>query len=217
MERCLFVISCFIYFSNIFFILCFSIYNLMFKQKSIHAWIRKIGFHILFTKHTIIAGLGERSPDSEEKRIYKGRAKSLYETNYLPFVFNTKLKDKSFFRLFYNLSSLKSLVISCFIYSSNIFFILCKPARKEETKKTNEKNSWTKVYDMDGCFCLIIAILNGVGASTARRLYDKGPVQQSRGRVSLAEMWYPGLRKPPCPALLAFRPEQKSVCGLWTA
>ena len=55
-----------------------------------------------------------------------------------------------------------------------------KSARKEETKKTNEKSSATRVYDMDGCFCLIIAILNGVGVSTARRLYDKGPVQQSR-------------------------------------
>ena len=35
---------------------------------------------------------------------------------------------------------------------------------------------------MDGCFCLLIAIINGVGASTARRLYDNGPGQQSRGR-----------------------------------
>ena len=51
----------------------------------------------------------------------------------------------------------------------------------EETKKTNEKKSGTKVYDMDGCFCLIIAILNGVGASTARRLYDNGPRQQRLG------------------------------------
>ena len=56
-----------------------------------------------------------------------------------------------------------------------------KPAGKEETKKTNEKNSATNVYDMDGCFCLIIAILNGVGASAARRLYDKGPGQQKPG------------------------------------
>ena len=57
---------------------------------------------------------------------------------------------------------------------NDVSFLRAKPARKEETKKTNEKNSWTKVYDMDGCFCLIIAILNGVGASTARRLYNNG-------------------------------------------
>ena len=65
---------------------------------------------------------------------------------------------------------------------NDVSFLRAKPARKEETKKTNEKNSWTKVYDMDGCFCLIIAILNGVGASTARRLYDNGPRQQRLGR-----------------------------------
>ena len=64
---------------------------------------------------------------------------------------------------------------------NDVSFLRAKPARKEETKKTNEKNSWTKVYDMDGCFCLIIAILNGVGASTARRLYDNGPRQQRLG------------------------------------
>ena len=33
----------------------------------------------LYFINTIIAGLGERSPDSEEKRIYKGRAKTFYE------------------------------------------------------------------------------------------------------------------------------------------
>lgn len=65
---------------------------------------------------------------------------------------------------------------------NDVSFLRAKPAGKEETKKTNEKNSATRVYDMDGCFCLIIAILNGVGASTARRLYDNGPGQQSRGR-----------------------------------
>ena len=65
---------------------------------------------------------------------------------------------------------------------NDVSFLRAKPVRKEETKKTNEKKSGTKVYDMDGCFCLIIAILNGVGASTARRLYDNGPGQQSRGR-----------------------------------
>ena len=65
---------------------------------------------------------------------------------------------------------------------NDVSFLRAKPAGKEETKKTNEKNSATNVYDMDGCFCLIIAILNGVGASTARRLYDNGPGQQRLGR-----------------------------------
>ena len=65
---------------------------------------------------------------------------------------------------------------------NDVSFLRAKPVRKEETKKTNEKKSGTKVYDMDGCFCLIIAILNGVGASTARRLYDNGPGQQRLGR-----------------------------------
>lgn len=64
---------------------------------------------------------------------------------------------------------------------NDVSFLRAKPAGKEETKKTNEKNSATNVYDMDGCFCLIIAILNGVGASTARRLYDNGPGQQRLG------------------------------------
>lgn len=35
---------------------------------------------------------------------------------------------------------------------------------------------------MDGCFCLLIAIVKGVGASTARRMYDKGPDHLQRGR-----------------------------------
>lgn len=61
-------------------------------------------------------------------------------------------------------------------------FFVRKTRQKGGDKKTNEKNSGTKVYDMDGCFCLIIAILNGVGASTARRLYDNGPGQQRLGR-----------------------------------
>ena len=41
-------------------------------------------------------------------------------------------------------------------------------------------------------------------------------VYQTETNVSLAEMWCPGLRNPPCPALLAFGPEQKvcAVCGL---
>ena len=39
-------------------------------------------------------------------------------------------------------------------------------------------------------------------------------VYQTETNVPPAEMWCPGLRNPPCPALLAFRPEQKSVCGL---
>lgn len=38
-----------------------------------------IDYKKLYFINTIIASLGERSPDSEEKRIYKGRAKSLYE------------------------------------------------------------------------------------------------------------------------------------------
>lgn len=65
---------------------------------------------------------------------------------------------------------------------NGVSFLCAKPDGKEGTKKTNEKSSATKVYDMDGCFCLLIAILNGVGASKARRLYDNGPGQQSRGR-----------------------------------
>ena len=65
---------------------------------------------------------------------------------------------------------------------NDVSFLCAKSAGKEETKKTNERNSATRVYDMDGCFCLIIAILNGVGASTARRLYDNGPGQQRLGR-----------------------------------
>jgi len=52
--------------------------------------------------------------------------------------------------------------------------------RQNRRKGGNEKNdnrrtSKASNYDMDGCFCLLIAIVNGVGASTARRLYDNGP------------------------------------------
>ncbi len=64
---------------------------------------------------------------------------------------------------------------------NDVSFLRAKSAGKEETKKTNEKSSGTKGYDTDGCFCLFIAILNGVGASAARRLYDKGPGQQKPG------------------------------------
>ena len=38
-----------------------------------------IDYKKLYFINTIIASLGERSPDSEEKRIYKGRAKTFYE------------------------------------------------------------------------------------------------------------------------------------------
>ena len=39
-------------------------------------------------------------------------------------------------------------------------------------------------------------------------------VYQTETNVSLAEMWCLGLRNPPCPALLAFGPEQK-VCAVY--
>lgn len=64
---------------------------------------------------------------------------------------------------------------------NDVSFLRAKSAGKEETEKTNEKSSGTKGYDTDGCFCLFIAILNGVGASAARRLYDKGPGKQGPG------------------------------------
>ena len=32
-----------------------------------------------------------------------------------------------------------------------------------------------KLYDEDGCYCLLIAILTGVDASRARKLYQYGP------------------------------------------
>ena len=69
---------------------------------------------------------------------------------------------------------------------NDVSFLRAKSAGKEETEKTNEKSSGTKGYDTDGCFCLFIAILNGVGASAARRLYDKGPGQQ-RPRTTKAQ------------------------------
>lgn len=58
----------------------------------------------------------------------------------------------------------------------DVSFLCAKTAGKEETKK-NERKRNVKVseYDMDGCYCLLIAIVNGVGARTARRLYDNGP------------------------------------------
>lgn len=56
-----------------------------------------------------------------------------------------------------------------------LFFV--RQNRQEGGSKKNDSRKTTKAcdYDMDGCFCLLIAIVNGVGASTARRLYDKGP------------------------------------------
>lgn len=32
-----------------------------------------------------------------------------------------------------------------------------------------------KLYDEDGCYCLLIAILTGLDASKARKLYQYGP------------------------------------------
>lgn len=32
-----------------------------------------------------------------------------------------------------------------------------------------------EIYDKDGCYCLLIAILTGAGASGARLIYEHGP------------------------------------------
>ena len=58
----------------------------------------------------------------------------------------------------------------------DVSFLCAKTAGKEETKKNDRKrNVKVSEYDMDGCYCLLIAIVNGVGACAARRLYDNGP------------------------------------------
>lgn len=56
--------------------------------------------------------------------------------------------------------------------------------RKGGSKKDDRKrNIKVSEYDMDGCYCLLIAIVNGVGACAARRLYDNGP--RNLGAVNL--------------------------------
>lgn len=47
-----------------------------------------------------------------------------------------------------------------------------KLQRKEACKKGGTP---VKLYDEDGCYCLLIAILTGLDASKARKLYQYGP------------------------------------------
>lgn len=51
-----------------------------------------------------------------------------------------------------------------------VFFCLQKGGRKREEKRMMPE------YDLEGCYCLIIAILKGVGANRARRMYEGNTV-----------------------------------------
>ena len=49
------------------------------------------------------------------------------------------------------------------------FFVACK------RRKGGERNRMAKEYDIDGCYCLLLAIEDGLGASSAYTLYQHGP------------------------------------------